>query len=192
MTVQGLDHGDHADVFNIYGPYINRPPFWDNIFSMDLFSGDLVVIGGDLNFSLGQAEVWGPFARPDPLSGYFTQKFIEKNWLDIELVKQKPTWHNNRCGDGRVAKSLDRFLVSEKMVDQQHFLKQWVGNGGRSDHLPIFLEFRNGPKKPPSPLKFNKTWLEDESFHELILSNWKPFNPEIRMTVAFQFAANFA
>ena len=27
MTVQGLDHGDPVDVFNIYGPYINRIPF---------------------------------------------------------------------------------------------------------------------------------------------------------------------
>ena len=53
MTMQGLDHGDPIDVFNIYGPYINRIPFWDNIFQLDLFCGDLVVIGGDLNFSLG-------------------------------------------------------------------------------------------------------------------------------------------
>ena len=27
MTVQGLDHRDPVDVFNIYGPYINRIPF---------------------------------------------------------------------------------------------------------------------------------------------------------------------
>ena len=130
MTVQGLDHGDLVDVFNIYGPYINRIPFWDNIFSLDLFCGELDVIGGDLNFSLGQAEVWGPFARPDLHSDYFTQKLIERNWLDIELVRLKPTWHNNRCGDGRVEKHLDHFLVSENMVEQQHFMKKWVGCGG--------------------------------------------------------------
>ena len=118
MTVQGLDLGVPVDVFNLYGPYINRPLFWDKIFSLDLFGGDMVVIGGDLNFSLGQAEVWGPFSCPDPLSDYFTQKLIEKNWLDIEPVKLKPTWHNNRCGDGRVAKIFGRFLVNEKMVDQ--------------------------------------------------------------------------
>ena len=63
MTVQGMDHGDPVDVFNIYGPFINRIPFWDNIFQLELFFGDLVVIGGDLNFSLEQAEVWGPYAR---------------------------------------------------------------------------------------------------------------------------------
>ena len=84
--------------------------------------------------------------------------------MDIESIKLKPTWHNNGCGDGRVAKRLDRFLVSEKMLDRQHFMKHWVGCGGRSDHLPIFLEYRTRPIKPPNPLKLNKTWLKDESF----------------------------
>ena len=56
MTLQGLDQGVPMDVFNIYGPYLNRIPFWDNIFNLDLFRGELVIIGGDFNFSLGQAE----------------------------------------------------------------------------------------------------------------------------------------
>ena len=70
-------------------------------------------------------------------------------------------------------------------------MKQWVGCGGRSDHLPIFLEYRYGPVKSPSPLKFNKTWLKEESFRQLILSNWVSFNPDIRQSTTFQFAENF-
>ena len=98
------------------------------------------------------------------LTEYFSQKLIERNWLDIEPVKLKPTWHNNRCGDGRVAKRLDCFLISKNMVECQHYMRQWVVFGGRSDHLPIFLEYRNDPIKSPILLKFNKTWLKDESF----------------------------
>ena len=56
MMLQGLDQGGPVDVFNIYGPYLNCIPFWDNIFNLDLFRGELVIIGGDFNFSLGQAE----------------------------------------------------------------------------------------------------------------------------------------
>ena len=126
------------DVFNIYGPYLNCIHFWDNLFNNYVLRGDLVIIGGDLNFSLGQTEVWGPNARPDLLTEYFSQRLIERNWLDIEPVKIKPTWQNNRCGDGQVAKRLDHFLVSEKMMDRQQFMRQWVGSGGLSDHLPIF------------------------------------------------------
>ena len=65
-----------------------------------------------------------------------------------------------------------------------------MGRGGLSDHCPIFLEFKNGPVKPPSPLKFNKTWLKDEGFLDLISTSWIPFDPRNRKTVAFQFATN--
>ena len=91
-----------------------------------------------------------------------------------------------------MAKCLGRFFLSEMMMEHQHFIRQWVGCGGRSNHLPIFLEFRNSPLRPPSPLKFNKTWLKDESFRHLILTNWAPFNPDNRLTVPLQFAASFS
>ena len=65
----------------------------------------------------------------------------------------------------------------EKIVENHHFIRQWVGKGGLSDHFPILLEFKYGPIKPPSPLKFNKTWLNDEGFVNLISTNWIPFDP---------------
>ena len=91
-----------------------------------------------MNFSLGQAEVWGPHVRVDLLTEFFSRNLVERKWLDIEPRKLTPSWKNNRCGDGRVAKRLDRFLVTEKMVDIHHFIRQWVGSGGHSNHLPIF------------------------------------------------------
>ena len=110
--------------------------------------------------------------------------------MDIEPIKLKPTWRNNICGDGGVAKRLDRFLVTDQVVDKIHYLREWVGCGGISNHLPIFLELRNGPTQPPSPLKFNKTWLKDESFTQLLTNLWIPFNNEGVQNVAFQFADN--
>ena len=78
----------------------------------------------------------------------------------------------------------------EKIVENHHFIRQWMGKGGHSGHFPIFLEFKNGPVKPPSTLKFNKTWLNDEGFVNLISTHWIPFDPGNRNTTAFQFAAN--
>ena len=91
-----------------------------------------------------------------------------------------------------MAKHLDRFFISESLMEQQHFIRQWVGCGGCSDHLPIFLEYQTGPVRPPSPLKFNKTWLKDESFQNLILTNWVPYNPASQLTTPLQFADNFS
>ena len=90
----------------------------------------MVILGGYFNFSLGQFEVWGPHARVDLLMDFFTQKLVERNWLDIEPNKLKPTWKDNRCGEGRVAKRMDCFLVAEQVVDRHHQIRQWVGCGG--------------------------------------------------------------
>lgn len=65
MTFKALEHVDIFTIFNIYGSYLNRIPFWDNLFNNSLMRGELVIIGGDLNFSLGKAKVWGPHARAD-------------------------------------------------------------------------------------------------------------------------------
>ena len=53
ITLKALDLVDSFDVINIYGPYLNRIPFWDTIFNHSLLRGEKLIIGGDLNFSLG-------------------------------------------------------------------------------------------------------------------------------------------
>ena len=77
------------------------------------------------------------------------------------------------------------------MVDMIHQLRKWVEYRGLSDHLPIFMEVNIGPTQPPTPLKFNQTWLNDESFLLLISGSWIPFNPRSLSSTAFQFAAHF-
>ena len=89
-----------------------------------------------------------------------------------------------------MAKRLDRFLVAEQVGVKHHQIKQWVACGGQSNHLPIFLELKNGPTKPPSPLKLNKTRLNDDSVKLLISSKWLPYDPSNQRIAAFQFAAN--
>ena len=63
LNFKAMELGDIYNVVKIYGPYLNRISFWDNLFNNSLLRGELLIIGGDLNFSLGQAEVWGPHAR---------------------------------------------------------------------------------------------------------------------------------
>ena len=65
-----------------------------------------------------------------------------------------------------------------------------MGKGGLSDHFPIFLELKDGLHKPPCPLKFNKIWLKDESFIDLITNGWAHFTLGNGLIVAFQFADN--
>jgi hypothetical protein len=89
-----------------------------------------------------------------------------------------------------VAKRLDRFLINDSLLNNSLTIKQWIGFGGLSDHHPIFLELRQGSEKPTSPFKFNKTWLEDESFLKMIKEHWIPFRQDLTHSTAFQFTEN--
>ena len=124
------------------------------------------------------------------MAGYFVQKLVEKGLLDIEPVKLKPTWRNNRSGEARMAKRIDRFLAAEQLVDSFFLVRQWVGSGGLSDHFPIFFEIKKGPINPSSPLKFNKSWLQDETFKNIFLSHWNPIEGDNDRSAAIQFADN--
>lgn len=44
---------------NVYGPYANWVSFWDGLLSKKLLEHNSLILGGDLNFSLDHAEVWG-------------------------------------------------------------------------------------------------------------------------------------
>ena len=44
-------------IINIYGPYSERKEYWDNFFTKSFLHNDLVIIGGDLNFTLGAHEM---------------------------------------------------------------------------------------------------------------------------------------
>ena len=93
--------------------------FWDNLFSKPFFSHDQLIVGGDLNFTLGVAKIWGPKAIPDPLSDFFKSHLTQLDLFDLDPIKLNPTWRNGRVGEDRIAKRLDRFLVREDIAFSQ-------------------------------------------------------------------------
>ena len=56
---------------NLYGPYIDREFFWNNLLVMECFRCPKLVFGGDLNFSLDYSEIWGVKACVDVLTDFF-------------------------------------------------------------------------------------------------------------------------
>ena len=143
--------------------------FWENLFAKPFLSWGSRIIGGDLNFTLGASEVWGPLANTDPLAYFFRSHLSRLDLFDIAPTKLNPTWRNRRTREGRIAKRLDRFLVGEDVAFSQSFLaRQWVDWGGESDHCPIVLELRGGVQRPPSPFKFNAAWVADPDFIDLM------------------------
>eukprot|EP00253_Pinus_taeda_P004657 PITA_04657 len=159
-------------VVNIYGPCQGRENFWTNLLSKSLMNVPLMVVGGDLNFSLGRAEAWGPSAREDPQSDFFFQLLTDNKLINPSLINLKPTWRNRRAGEDRIAKRLDRFLITEGFLSRVPLFRQWIDEIGNSDHFPIFLDLSFPPQKPPAPFKFNSSWLLEPSFNNLFKSTW--------------------
>ena len=61
---------------------------------MDCFLTPFLVIGGDLNFSLGLSEIWGVNAQVDPLTNFFRNMLERLGLVDINPLVSIPTWSN--------------------------------------------------------------------------------------------------
>jgi len=48
---------------------------------------ELLILGGDLNFSLGEAESWGPKAHPDSPTAFFRHLIASKALIDVAPPK---------------------------------------------------------------------------------------------------------
>lgn len=156
-------------MINIYGPYQERVVFWEKLFSKSFLSHDRRIMGGDLNFTLGTSEIWGPSAIIDPLVDFFRSHMSRLDLFDLEPAKLNLTWRNCRTGEGNIAKCLDRFLVGEDVAFSHTFLaRQWVDWGGEFDHSPIVLDLRGGSLRPPSPFKFNVAWAAHLGYIEIM------------------------
>eukprot|EP00253_Pinus_taeda_P017589 PITA_17589 len=122
--------GTEIRMINIYGPYHHRENLWERILAANIFQSDNIILGGDLNFSLGYSKSWGHHAQADPLAG--------------EL----------------------------------------------SYHLPIYLDIWGNISKPRAPVKFNSTWLKDNSYMRLVTNFWKAHPPARKGNITEGFVAN--
>ena len=116
MDIISHEVNTELQLFNIYGLYQNSEVLWDKMFSLSLLSHEQVILGGDLNFSLGSSEIWGPRAIVDPLEEYFKNHLVQRDLVDLNQIKLNPTWRNRRVGEDRISKRLDRFLIADSLA----------------------------------------------------------------------------
>lgn len=62
--------------------------------------------------------------------------------------------------------------------------------GRESDHNPILLEIKGGALKPPSPFKFNASWVSDPDLCDLLKLGWVPLNDTEGTRVGLIFMEN--
>lgn len=72
IDVYSRKTGRAFTVINIYGHYQDRLPFWERLFNKSWWNNHGLIVGRDLKFSLGEAEIWGDNAQVDEPSDFFT------------------------------------------------------------------------------------------------------------------------
>lgn len=60
-------------IMNIYGPYHRQVKFWEDIMRSSFLQVDIIILGGDLNLSIGHERSWGNHAQINSHSDYFVQ-----------------------------------------------------------------------------------------------------------------------
>eukprot|EP00253_Pinus_taeda_P034846 PITA_34846 len=87
---------------NIYGPCYHRENFWERILATNIFQSDNIILGGDLNCSLGYSKSWGHHAQANPLVVFFEQLVDLHNLIDIPSANLAPTWRNKIIGENNL------------------------------------------------------------------------------------------
>eukprot|EP00253_Pinus_taeda_P024864 PITA_24864 len=170
-TVRG--HAQCLNLLNVYAPYKNRTPFWDNFFASGILDMDSLLIAGDLNVTLSPNECWGNCRDRDPLSEKIRMGLLSRNLVDVCPVQLKPTWDNGRLGPAFIAKRINRFLIKVLMIEKWRMPYSSIANEYTSDHKPIILGWESFNFRKEYYFKFSRIFLEDESFIEIINKEWQ-------------------
>eukprot|EP00253_Pinus_taeda_P031439 PITA_31439 len=125
------DLGLSLRIINIYGPCEQREGFWRTLLGRTLMNAENLILGGDLNFSLGFRESWGSTAQADSITDFMRSLLEQHDLIDIPMHHPLPTWRNRRIGPAALARRLDRFLMKGSLVRHLHHYKQWVGAGAK-------------------------------------------------------------
>jgi hypothetical protein len=66
--------GKEINYLNIYKPYMNHLEYWDHLFSRTWLRKGQVILGSDLNFTLGGSKFWGPMTQVDSCRSFFLSR----------------------------------------------------------------------------------------------------------------------
>lgn len=103
-----------------------------------------------------------------------------------------PTWDNGRIEQAYVAKRIDRFTVHASIIDKMGMPYSSIGNVFIFDHRPIYLSWREKGFRKGYPFKFNRCWLEEPDFNEIVSRTWKDLSARDKITPYLTFRDKMA
>ncbi|XP_058784579.1 uncharacterized protein LOC131659399 [Vicia villosa] len=135
------------------------------------------LIGGDFNAIKHRRERKGRALLHNNVGINLFADFIARSELvDVPCKGKNFSWYS---GDGKSMSRIDRFLISNTIINRWHIISQKIGERDISDHCPVWLVFDNndwGPKL----FKFTNEWFSLKSFIPFVEKEWKEIKVEGR------------
>ena len=110
-----------------------------------------VILVGDLNVTLNQAEKRGGSSVRNPIRKQVDEIVMDWGLLDVIPAKGKYTWSNKRLGSGHIATMFDRFLVQGTFLLLGLNPSSKILAFGGSYHKPVILEMKKYQNLGPIP-----------------------------------------
>lgn len=158
LLYQGSVHKCTSKSWISLSPYLismGLPPRSNNFginFSAFSVQKWVTLLWGDTNFTLNRREVSGTTTHVDHLVKYFQNWLESRGLVDVEPLKLGPTWSNNRHGNKAVIKTLDRFMITDQVLQEVRNYRSWICPNHYSDHFPIMLELELIDPRPCYPI----------------------------------------
>ncbi|XP_058726467.1 uncharacterized protein LOC131597819 [Vicia villosa] len=172
--------GDRYYVINVYSScdMNKKKELWKALLNLkDSFKDGEWIIGGDFNATKKSSERKGKALSASNRDSDLFSEFIDKSGLvDIPCKGKKFSWYS---GDRKSMSRLDRFLLSNKVVERWGVVGQLIGDRDISDHCPIWL-CRDNCNWGPKPFRFNNEWFSFDAFIPFVEKEWSSLKVEGR------------
>ncbi|XP_058784613.1 uncharacterized protein LOC131659440 [Vicia villosa] len=172
--------GRSVNLVNIYAPCsVNlRRELWQRLIDRRTNSlNEEWCLGGDFNEVTSSDERLGEGLNHNRKGmEEFRDFMVRMGVVDLPCVGGRFSWFKD---NGKAMSRLDRFLLTNNLIDAWGVIDQRIGIRDVSDHAPIRL-FCGEVDWGPKPFKFNNAWLKHGKFKEFICNEWATLKIEGR------------
>jgi hypothetical protein len=130
------------------------------------------ILGGDFNMIMSLEEKTSGSKRLEQDSGKFITLPEKLKLVDIENNNGTFTWSNSRSENQHVSCRLDRFLVTEALIERDLCMESLILPKVGSAHWPITLQLDIEATPKFKPFRFEKFWLTHPDFQQLSKTLW--------------------
>ncbi|XP_071688172.1 uncharacterized protein [Rutidosis leptorrhynchoides] len=174
------------DIFmvNVYAPQLlaDKRILWEKLSNFALSHPGEYIFMGDWNSVRTSDERCGWVFCPQDANIF--NDFIESNALyEVPLGGLKYSWRNKT---GRKFSKIDRFFITDNVLNALHELKGLVLPRGYSDHSPLLL-FQDKVDFGPTYFKIFDSWFSRPDFDATVRLAWDSISNDHNLDIVAKF-----